>query len=210
MWYGIEPIIASFSQPLAEDTKVLVASEQTENIYEKIGSPSIANGGSLPDTKPSEDILKDTSCLAHIGSFFKCFALQQTLEVLTRTDTKPGQILCINGIRVLSINWVVLGHTYLIYSYFAADPFVFGEFVKRRNFEVIINGLPSVDSFFTLSGFLVAYLLLKQLKNGMSWSKWMGYYVHRYVRLTIPYVMVILLEVNFSFMFTFTVYCNSN
>ena len=63
----------------------------------------------------------------------------------------------------------------------------------------IFNGYPSVDSFFTLSGFLVAYLLLKQLaksKGNLSPANWVAYYVHRYVRLTPPYLLVILVEVS--------------
>eukprot|EP00116_Pleurobrachia_bachei_P006946 sb/3467208/ len=48
------------------------------------------------------------------GLVFNSFSLSRTWEALLDTTTKPGQILCLNGIRVLSINWVVLGHLYLI------------------------------------------------------------------------------------------------
>ena len=69
-------------------------------------------------------------------------------------------------------------------------------FFPRISNHIIINGLPAVDTFFTLSGFLVTYLLLKQLgKGGMSVMHWFGYYFHRYVRLTPPYALVILVEV---------------
>ena len=50
----------------------------------------------------------------YAGEVFKCFSLQRTVEALLNTTTKEGQILCMNGIRVLSINWVVLGHVYYI------------------------------------------------------------------------------------------------
>ena len=75
--------------------------------------------------------------------------------------------------------------------------------LNRRNSPIIINANPSVDSFFALSGFLVAYLLLKQLaKSGgpkeMGAAKWVAYYLHRYLRLTAPYLMVVLLEVGFN------------
>ena len=133
-----------------------------------------------------------------LTKILKCFDLQKSFESLTNTTTKPGQILCLNGIRVLSINWVVLGHCYLVYVNLAADKlWLFNTMIHRRNNPIIFNGYPSVDTFFTLSGFLVSYLLLKQLAKGAtSWQHWFAYYFHRYVRLTPPYLMVILLEVS--------------
>ena len=132
-----------------------------------------------------------------LTKFLKCFDLQRSFESLTNTTTKPGQILCLNGIRVLSINWVVLGHCYLVFVNLAADKlWLFNTMIHRRNNPIVFNGYPSVDTFFTLSGFLVSYLLLKQLAKGAtSWQHWFAYYFHRYVRLTPPYLIVILLEV---------------
>ena len=61
---------------------------------------------------------------------------------------------------------------------------------------LVYNGLPSVDSFFALSGFLVTYLLLKQLakRGGLTPLQWIAFYVHRYVRLTVPYLVAMLIE----------------
>lgn len=195
LWYCAEPIINSLTKPPTEDTKVLVENEQVENVYEEIGPRNKASLIAGSEFNPaSDELTHDSPCLARTGRFFKCFALQRTLAILTCTDTKPGQILCLNGIRVLSINWVVLGHIYMTFSFFNATPSYGLKLMKRWDFGFVLNGLPSVDSFFTLSGFLVAYLLLKQLSNGMNFQKWIAYYVHRYFRLTIPYAMVILLE----------------
>ena len=65
-------------------------------------------------------------------------------------------------------------------------------FTGRRlswSIEVILNGFSSVDTFFFMSGLLVAYLTFFELENkrfnlGL-------FYAHRYVRLTIPLVLVI-------------------
>ena len=133
-----------------------------------------------------------------ISTYLKCFALQRSFATLTNTDTKAGQVTCLNGIRVLSINWVVLGHLYVFSAGFSTDPTYIAVLLKRRGFLTITNALPSVDSFFTLSGFLVAYLLLKQLskRGGLSAGQWSIFYIHRYIRLTVPYAVVILVEVS--------------
>jgi peptidoglycan/LPS O-acetylase OafA/YrhL len=127
---------------------------------------------------------------------FECFALQRTLRSLTSTETKEGQVLCLNGIRVLSINWVILGHSYAYLTRSIGDQSYLLELVKRRGFTLVSNAYSSVDSFFALSGFLVSYLLLKQLtKRGhLTVKQWIAFYFHRYVRLTAPYLMMILLE----------------
>ena len=144
-----------------------------------------------------DSLSKSPSQETTLNKILNCFALQISFKALTKTTTKPGQILCLNGIRVLSINWVVLGHCYLVFVTLASDKsYIVNTLLLRRNNPLIFNAYPSVDTFFTLSGFLVAYLLLKQLaKGGTSVMHWFAYYFHRYVRLTPPYLLVILVEV---------------
>ena len=183
VWYLLEPIILSFMERNRDDTTVLVDAEEegTE------GQDAPANSRKYATSNQPESF---------IVRFLKCFSLQKTMNTLFSMETKPGQILCLNGIRVLSINWVVLGHTYL-YSLSNTGGFSYlGELTKRRNFMLVLNGLPSVDSFFALSGFLVTYLLLKQLakRGGLSPLQWMAFYLHRYLRLTMPYLVAMLVE----------------
>ena len=86
--------------------------------------------------------------------------------------------------------WVVLGHTYLlIYKVFVIAQnrmFAIRGYTGGHGlfFEIIMNGLLSVDTFFFLSGLLVAYISFLQLEKKQF--NIIVYYVHRYVRLTIP------------------------
>ena len=62
-------------------------------------------------------------------------------------------------------------------------------------FEAIANALPSVDTFFLMAATLTTYILLKELeKAGSDLSKhtvtFIMYYVHRYLRITMPYVLI--------------------
>ena len=184
IWHLLEHIIISFLRRGKDCTEVLVDAE--ENIRADEDSCLLAREKhQTPDQ--GEGLL---------GRLVKCFALQRTMETLFSTTTKPGQVLCLNGIRVLSINWVVLGHTYAFAFSFLGSHLYRAELIKRRNFMLVFNALPSVDSFFALSGFLVTYLLLKQLvkRNGLTPLQWIAFYVHRYVRLTMPYLIALLTE----------------
>ena len=58
------------------------------------------------------------------------------------------------------------------------------------SWEVLANAFPSVDTFFFLSGLLVTYLsMLEMEKKRFNLAL---FYVHRYIRLTIPVALVLL------------------
>ena len=183
MWRLLEPIITSFLEYSKDITTVLF--DVQENPHEDL------------DKQVPSTIFRTTNQPGWLpGRYIECFALQRTMETLFSATTKPGQVLCLNGIRVLSINWVVLGHVYGFSYPFLGGHSYAAELIKRRNFMLVFNGLPTVDSFFALSGFLVTYLLLKQLskRGSLTPLQWIMFYTHRYVRLTIPYLITMLIE----------------
>ena len=69
--------------------------------------------------------------------------------------------------------------------------------------EAIINAMPSVDTFFVLSGLLVCYLTLKQLDRTKGITGHVQlialYYIHRYIRYDVGGCGRGWDEVNFSF-----------
>ena len=73
----------------------------------------------------------------------------------------------LEGMRVLSMQWVMIGHTFLFFKG-DADNVLTVEAVetKRWTMQTIDNGTYSVDTFFALSGFLLAYVSLGKL-HGM-------------------------------------------
>ena len=61
----------------------------------------------------------------------------------------------------------------------------------RFSAQVIINGFLSVDSFFFLSGVLVSYLTLREMKRRNGRFPLIPYYLHRFLRLTPTYMFVL-------------------
>lgn len=60
------------------------------------------------------DILPFRSCFDTdvVVRFFLCFSLIQNINRIMDTKVPPSAISSIHGIRVLSMWWVILGHTY--------------------------------------------------------------------------------------------------
>ena len=52
--------------------------------------------------------------LGAIGNFLMCFSLYTNGFKILSTKQPPGSLTCINGIRFISMSWVILGHTLAI------------------------------------------------------------------------------------------------
>ncbi|CAG0883124.1 unnamed protein product [Darwinula stevensoni] len=86
----------------------------------------------------------------------------------------------------LSMTWVVMGH---IYGFSFAPQWrnlgtAFEQMFSDWRFMAIANATVSVDTFFFLSGLLVAYILLRDLKRSKGRFNPILYYLHRFIRLT--------------------------
>uniref|UniRef100_A0A0N5AAU6 NRF domain-containing protein n=1 Tax=Syphacia muris TaxID=451379 RepID=A0A0N5AAU6_9BILA len=104
---------------------------------------------------------------------------------------RPGQILSMNCIRAVSMSWVIIGHTSTCYS--SAENAV--SFMNAKRYflnQAFFNAFLSVDSFLFIGGVLLGYLFFKDIqrnrRNLVSPVYWALYYIHRYIRLTIPYI----------------------
>ncbi|XP_055303304.1 O-acyltransferase like protein-like isoform X2 [Sitodiplosis mosellana] len=80
----------------------------------------------------------------------------------------PNAMACMNGIRAISTQWIVLGHTYLMYLWLP---------VSNK------SDIQKVDNFFTLSGLLVSIKMLKYFERKERLNL-LQLYLHRFIRLT--------------------------
>ncbi|BES93766.1 nose resistant to fluoxetine protein 6-like [Nesidiocoris tenuis] len=87
-------------------------------------------------------------------------------KILDCGPAGKDSLTCVHGLRFLSLAWVIMVHTYL-------QIFAIAENKKMRTlteenfmFQTVANATFSVDSFFFISGLLVAYLYFKSQNKG--------------------------------------------
>ncbi|XP_011450645.3 nose resistant to fluoxetine protein 6 [Magallana gigas] len=127
------------------------------------------------------------------------FSVYSNAKKILSTRKTSETLTALNGIRFLSISWVVLGHTFafVLSNISNSGPFL-KEMLGRRSFQAIANALVAVDSFFALSGFLLAYLTLKEMDKRNGKLNWAMFYFHRFWRLTPAYMLVLMTEATLS------------
>ena len=106
-----------------------------------------------------------------------------------------GDFKALNGIRVLSMCWIIMGHTILMFVMPpVVNPTVEDRFLRSVPFAFVRGAEYSVDTFFFMSGFLATFALMNQLKlkGILSASQYVSMVFLRYLRLTPSYAVVLL------------------
>ncbi|XP_014242802.1 nose resistant to fluoxetine protein 6-like [Cimex lectularius] len=122
------------------------------------------------------------------------FSAYTNLNKLISTKTSPDSITCINGLKALSISWVVLGHKY---RYLMNQPITnlvsIPKEIKNWTKMFILSAPLSVDTFFMISGLLnmYAFCTIRAKKRKYTILDVIISYVHRFIRLTPSYAMMI-------------------
>jgi len=166
-----------------------------------LASPGASNGGAA-SPGPARNSRQ-------LPLFVQAFSLVGTNGTLPKLfdcpPYKPTDSL--NGIRVLSMVWIILGHTFLMPEGISGyangeDIFVtpgFSSHAAEQNplFMLIVAAEQGVDTFFFLSGFLLSLLTLRELpaKNGKLNP--LQALVLRYIRLTpsLAFVMLVFYKI---------------
>ncbi|XP_071799989.1 uncharacterized protein [Asterias amurensis] len=112
-------------------------------------------------------------------------------EILNTKQT-AGSLACLNGIRVFSMFWIILGHS-IQYQYGLIDDvrYTVDVIMPSFAFSFMLNSTVSVDSFFMLSGLLLTYLTLKHMKKVNGKVNWFIFYFHRLWRITPTYMITL-------------------
>jgi hypothetical protein len=143
----------------------------------------------LIDPAPSTIFLAQFSALKTLRRIF-------TMKQKNDNDS----FLFINGIRVLSLFWVIIGHSFLFGTTFSSNAADVMVWTRNVSMQLIISGVLSVDTFFFLSGFLTTTLFVRQVKKEkkVSLRLMFLYYIHRYIRLTPTFLLVVMISINLT------------
>ena len=130
------------------------------------------------------------------NKFLLGFGIYNNTSRLMNTNIPKGadHLGCIDGIRFLSMSWVVLCHSWgtaFDNPLFDKNYGVLATAQDSILINAILNGFPSVDSFFLISGVLLTYLTLKELEKTKGRVNIGLFYLHRYLRLTGTYLIII-------------------
>ncbi|ELT93753.1 hypothetical protein CAPTEDRAFT_227362 [Capitella teleta] len=123
---------------------------------------------------------------AALRAFLAFSAYSNGAKLVSTRVTSEGDLGAIHGIRLFSMSWVLLGHSFAFPLAYADNLVSFMPRAGDFTFQAIVNASVSVDSFFFLSGTLVSYLLLREMAKRVGPMKvsWLKFYFHRYWRLT--------------------------
>ena len=128
-------------------------------------------------------------------------AIRTLRRIFTMKQKKDDDsFIFINGIRVLSLCWIIMGHSLSFNLSYTSNILDLLVWTRNAFMQLIINGVLGVDTFFVLSGFLTAILFVRQVKkeDKLSLRLFILYYIHRYIRLTPTFLLMILVSINLT------------
>ncbi|KAK6009504.1 hypothetical protein OSTOST_25560, partial [Ostertagia ostertagi] len=127
------------------------------------------------------------------SAFPDVFVLHKRGFALDTRSPKEGTLRSLASIRFISMTWVAAGHA-LGQNAMSDSLLPVLSLWNPLLSTAFTNAFLSVDTFFLLSGILVAYLFFKVrpsskfVRNPLTWVM---FYVHRYLRLTPPMMIFI-------------------
>ncbi|RZC35948.1 hypothetical protein BDFB_010966, partial [Asbolus verrucosus] len=119
---------------------------------------------------------------------FIAFSFLSNGHKIFKSTRKLEQLLCPNGIKAISMMWVILVHEYFMILYAPLSNFL--DIQKWKNDDAnmfIIGATVSVDTFFMTGGLVTVYTFLRSLDKGISLtnscSLCYGSNIHQFIKL---------------------------
>jgi len=151
-------------------------------------TPKMKRQSSVNEGEPNTPMTPISSSTPSI--FYEAFSFRNSWNALTKRPIRNTNFL--DGVRTLSMLWVILGHTHSSATQIGvenqAEELHEAQHTMWFN-TFVVGAFFSVDSFFWLSAFLAMYIGLKKFKNmqnplGTSYQWGPFAILRRYLRLT--------------------------
>ena len=153
-------------------------------------NPRIAEMLYVVEPKPAQMQQRKPPRLATWQRTLIAFSLYTNTKKLLDTTTSKGTLTCVHGIRFFSMAWVLMGHAIMQMLGYDQNFFVVYDWLRTPLFQVMDNATPSVDTFYLLSGTVLAYSFCNAYQKKGKFNIFM-FYIHRYLRLTPPMAIAI-------------------
>lgn len=119
------------------------------------------------------------------------FSIKHNFRSLFSPPTTSKRFAVIDGLRAIAILWLILFHSIWVSGFFYNRD-DFQQLTQRIEFSWIIQGHLGVDIFFVISGFLIGYILLKEIKK-TGRLRFKRFYLRRALRILPAYFFTLLL-----------------
>lgn len=124
--------------------------------------------------------------------FFRCFSIRRSYKLLTsRRKACSAGLRIFDGMRVLSITWIILGNILKIEGGYYTDSWYLRKEIMTPSFQTVLSASLATDTFLFMSGFLASYRMLHvyayqgDAPSGVgAVCEWVRLIVRRYLRLT--------------------------
>ena len=134
-----------------------------------------------------------TQFIEFLKDLILSFSVYKTVPVIMSSRQPPNAITSLNGMRVICMCWIILGHIFLWGLGLGATANVLevNALSKRFSFQIITNAFFAVDNFFVLSGLLLSYLSIREMERRHGKFPFVFFYVHRLLRLSPAYYFLL-------------------
>ncbi|UJR22251.1 hypothetical protein I4U23_025312 [Adineta vaga] len=149
--------------------------------------PLIVRPEQISDARMGEKLINSCSLINNYRSMKKL--------------SQPETLACLNGIRVLSLWWIILAHTFAYAAFYSDNALTIFNWIRQFWFQIIIQAVFSIDSFFLLSGLLASFLFFVSKIENEQFSILrflINHYIYRYLRYTIFYAIILLIYIALS------------
>ncbi|XP_050350891.1 O-acyltransferase like protein-like isoform X2 [Nymphalis io] len=130
-----------------------------------------------------------------IDRVYRCFSIHTNAKRLLSFNNGPGALECVDGIRAISMLWVIFGHTYCLtaMTFISNATQILNWLTSFRS--IWVNSAPiSVDTFFVLSGILCVYTVIGKINRCKFIRSLYLFYLYRLLRIFPLLAAVILLQ----------------
>lgn len=126
----------------------------------------------------------------------------------SRQDKIPGYLYALDGLRAISLIFVVMFHTWQqswIYANIQLTPSI-----KLFDFDIIQRfGYVAIDTFFVLSGFCLFYPIARDMFGESKFGGWKQFFIKRLRRIYPAYILILAFALIFP-KFSYAIYDTQN